>query len=140
MKYLIIGLGNLGMTLAKELNDKGHEVIGIDNDEHRVEEIKDRISIAYIMDATERLSLKALPLDEIDCVVVAIGQSMDCSLRTVAALKELGVNKKIYARAIDQTHQSILKAMNIHRIFMPESYAARIFAVKFTDDSSEDLL
>ena len=65
---------------------------------------------------------------------------MDCSLRTVATLKELGVNEKIYARAIDQTHQSILKAMNIHRIFMPESYAARIFAVKFTDDSSDDLL
>lgn len=114
MKYLIIGLGNFGKTLAEELIDKGHEVIGVDNNEHIVDNIKDRISLAYILDATERSSLKALPLDEIDCAIVAIGQSMDSSLRTVAALKELSV-KRIYARALDETHQSILGAMNIEK-------------------------
>ena len=120
MKYLIIGLGNFGKTLAEELIDKGHEVIGVDNNEHIVDNIKDRISLAYILDATERSSLKALPLDEIDCAIVAIGQSMDSSLRTVAALKELSV-KRIYARALDETHQSILGAMNIEKIFIPVS-------------------
>ncbi|HJH60356.1 MAG TPA: NAD-binding protein [Bacteroidetes bacterium] len=133
MKYLIIGLGNFGKTLAEELIDKGHEVIGVDNNEHIVDNIKDRISLAYILDATERSSLKALPLDEIDCAIVAIGQSMDSSLRTVAALKELSV-KRIYARALDETHQSILGAMNIEKIFIPECYAARIFAEKFSSD------
>lgn len=43
MKYLIIGLGNFGRTLAEELTDNDNEVIGIDNDERVVEEIKDRI-------------------------------------------------------------------------------------------------
>lgn len=133
MKYLIIGLGNFGKTLAEELIDKGHEVIGVDNNEHIVDNIKDRISLAYILDATERSSLKALPLDEIDCAIVAIGQSMDSSLRAVAALKELSV-KRIYARALDETHQSILGAMNIEKIFIPECYAARIFAEKFSSD------
>lgn len=133
MKYLIIGLGNFGKTLAEELIDKGHEVIGVDNNEHIVDNIKDRISLAYILDTTERSSLKALPLDEIDCAIVAIGQSMDSSLRTVAALKELSV-KRIYARALDETHQSILGAMNIEKIFIPECYAARIFAEKFSSD------
>lgn len=133
MKYLIIGLGNFGKTLAEELIDKGHEVIGVDNNEHIVDNIKDRISLAYILDATERSSLKALSLDEIDCAIVAIGQSMDSSLRTVAALKELSV-KRIYARALDETHQSILGAMNIEKIFIPECYAARIFAEKFSSD------
>ena len=126
MKYLIIGLGNFGRTLAEELTDNGNEVIGIDNDERVVEEIKDRISLAYIMDATETYALKALPLDEIDCAIIAIGQSMEHSLRTVAALKELSV-KNIYARALDNTHKSILKAMNIKKIFIPECYAARLF-------------
>ncbi|MBP3290699.1 MAG: TrkA family potassium uptake protein [Alistipes sp.] len=139
MKYLVIGLGNFGMTLAKELTDIGHDVIGVDSNVHRVEEIKDRISVAYIFDATERVALQALPLDEIDCAVVAIGQSMDYSLRTVAALKELSV-KRIYARALDKTHKSILKAMNIQRIFIPESYAARVFAEKFADNDFEDMM
>lgn len=139
MKYLIIGLGNFGKTLAETLTDNGHDVIGVDCSEHRVDDIKDRISVAYILDATERTALRALPLDEIDCAIVAIGQSMDHSLRAVAALKELSVNK-IYARALDDTHRSILHAMNIQKIFIPETYAARIFADKLIDSNVSELL
>ena len=139
MKCLIIGLGNFGRTLAVELSDNGHDVIGIDKSEHCVDMVKDRISVSYIMDATEGLSLKSLPLNEIDCVIVAIGQSMDSSLRTVAALKELSV-KNIYARALDDTHMSILKAMDIKKIYIPESYAAKIYAQKIFDKNATELL
>lgn len=139
MKCLIIGLGNFGRTLAVELSDNGHDVIGIDKSEHCVDMVKDRISVSYIMDATEELSLKSLPLNEIDCAIVAIGQSMDSSLRTVAALKELSV-KNIYARALDDTHMSILKAMDIKKIYIPESYAAKIYAQKIFDKNATELL
>ncbi|MBR4119262.1 MAG: TrkA family potassium uptake protein [Bacteroidales bacterium] len=139
MKCLIIGLGNFGRTLAVELSDNGHDVIGIDKSEHCVDMVKDRISVSYIMDATEGLSLKSLPLNEIDCAIVAIGQSMDSSLRTVAALKELSV-KNIYARALDDTHMSILKAMDIKKIYIPESYAAKIYAQKIFDKNAAELL
>lgn len=139
MKCLIIGLGNFGKTLAEELIDKGHDVIGVDANEHRVNELKDRISVAYIMDATEHLALKALPIEEMDCAIVSIGQEMDQSLRVVAALKELGMSK-VYARAIDPVHQSILRAMNIQKIFMPECYAARIFAEKLSNKNLGDMI
>lgn len=133
---MVIGLGNFGKTLAETLTDMGHEIIGIDSSEHCVDDIKNRISLAYIMDATEKSALRILPIDEIDCAVVAIGQSMDHSLRTVAALKELGI-KKIFARALDPTHKSILSAMSISDIFIPESYAARVIAEKMTDKESD---
>ena len=139
MKYLVIGLGNFGKTLAQTLTDNGHEVIGVDKQTRNIEQIKDRIAFSYIMDATDPLALRSLPLADIDCTIVAIGQSMDQSLRTVAALKQLKV-ENIYARALDTTHQSILEAMNISKIFIPESYAAKIFADKFTSQSSEELL
>ena len=139
MKYLVIGLGNFGSTLASKLTDMGHDVIGVDINEHHIEEIKDKISVAYIMDATDKGALKSLPLDDIDYAVVAIGQSMDYSLRAVAALKELGVSP-VYARAIDLTHRSILRAMNIQKIFIPESYAATIIAEKFTPEDFMELL
>lgn len=131
MKYIVIGLGNFGTTLACRLTDMGHEVIGVDSNEHRIDDIKDRISVAYIMDATEKVALRSLPLDDVDCVIVSIGQSMDCSLRIVAILKELSV-KLIYARALDLTHKSILTAMNIQKIFIPESMAAEIIAQEFS--------
>jgi trk system potassium uptake protein TrkA len=88
------------------------------------------------MDATNQLALRSLPLSDIDCTVVAIGQSMDHSLRTVAALKQMNIGT-IYARALDSTHKSILEAMNVSKIFIPESYAAKLFADKFTYNSTE---
>lgn len=139
MKYLVIGMGNFGKTLAEELTDKGNDVIGVDSDENRIEGLKNRIDMAYILDATEVSALKALPLDDIDCTVVAIGQSMDASLRTVAALKELGV-KNIYARAIDQTHRSILAAMSLKLILMPECYAARQLAESLNNDEQIEMI
>lgn len=139
MKYLVIGLGNFGSTLACKLTDMGNDVIGVDSSDHRVEEIKEKIAVSYILDATEKAALKSLPLDDIDYAVVAIGQSMDSSLRVVAALKELNV-KQIYARALDMTHKSILKAMNIQKVFIPETFAAGIFAEKFTNNIEEELI
>ena len=44
MKYIIIGLGNYGHVLAEELSTLGHEVIGADLDEGRVDSIKDKIA------------------------------------------------------------------------------------------------
>ena len=37
MKYIIIGLGNYGHVLAEELSTLGHEGIGADLDEGRVD-------------------------------------------------------------------------------------------------------
>ena len=139
MKYLVIGLGNFGKTLAQALTDNGHEVIGVDIESRNIEQIKDRIAFSYIMDATDPLALRSLPLTEIDCAIVAIGRSMDHSLRTVAALKQLKV-ENIYARALDSVHKSILEAMSISKIFIPESYAAKLFATKFADNIVEELL
>ena len=41
MKYIIIGLGNYGGVLAEELSVLGHEVIGVDTNEHRVDVLKE---------------------------------------------------------------------------------------------------
>ena len=61
MKFLVIGLGNFGQTLAQRLTDNGHEVIGVDSNSHRIEEIKDRVAFAYIIDATDSVAFRSLP-------------------------------------------------------------------------------
>ncbi len=104
MRYLIIGLGIYGSNLAIDLTEMGHEVIGADVSSTIVESIKDYISTAYIVDSTDRVALSALPLLNVDTVIVAIGENFGASIRTVALLKELGV-KRLYARAIDKLHQ-----------------------------------
>lgn len=127
MRYLIIGLGIYGTNLAKDLTDMGHEVIGADRDPSLVDAVKDYISTAYIIDTTDEAALAALPLKNVDLVIVAIGENFGASIKTVALLRKAGV-RKIYARAIDDIHEAILAGMNVERILNPEQRAAHDLA------------
>ena len=66
MKYIIIGLGNYGHVLAEELSALGHEIIGADISESRVDSIKDKVATAFVIDATDEQSLSLLPLNIVD--------------------------------------------------------------------------
>ena len=108
MKYIIIGLGNYGHVLAEELSALGHEIIGADISESRVDSIKDKVATAFVIDATDEQSLSVLPLNSVDIVIVAIGENFGASIRVVALLK-----------------QKKLEAFDLERILTPEEDAAR---------------
>ena len=111
MKYIIIGLGNYGHVLAEEFSALGHEVIGADISESRVDSIKDKVATAFVIDATDEQSLSVLPLNSVDVVIVAIGENFGASIRVVALLKQKKV-QHIYARAIDNVHKAVLEAFS----------------------------
>lgn len=124
MKYIVIGLGNYGSVLAEELSALGYEVIGVDNNPNRVDDLKDKIATAFVIDATDEISLSVLPLNEVDLVIVAIGENFGASVRVVALLKQKKV-KHIYARAVDSVHKAVLQAFTLDKILTPESDSAR---------------
>ena len=64
-KFAIIGLGQFGMAIAKTLSKKGAEVIAIDKDINKIEEIKEFVSYAVSIDATDK---QALVNQNIECV------------------------------------------------------------------------
>jgi trk system potassium uptake protein len=124
MKYIVIGLGYFGSTLAMNLTSQGHEVIGIDNREEKVDEMKDSVSVVLEMDATNPNALKSLPLDDVDAVIVAIGEDIGSSVLALSILKNLAVNRLI-GRAITPIHQNILIQLGIQEIVQPEEDSAR---------------
>ncbi len=124
MKYIIIGLGNYGSVLAEELTLLGHDVIGVDSNEYKVDEMKDKITTAFSLNAADDLSLNMLPLSSVDVVIVAIGKNFGASIRIVALLKKHQV-KHIYARAVDDLHKTVLESFNLDTILFPERDSAR---------------
>ena len=123
MRYLIIGLGVYASNLARFLADSGNEVVGADIRPANVDAVKEHISTAYIIDSTDPAALSVLPLNNVDLTVVAIGENFGASIKTVAQLRRFGV-RKIYARAIDELHRSILEGLKVDRILNPEQRAA----------------
>lgn len=130
MKYLIIGLGNYGYSLAMEFSALGNEVIVADNDQNHIDSIKDKVAAAFCLDATDEESLAVLPLRGVDAVIVAIGENFGASVRVTALLKKLRV-EHIFARANDEVHRSILQAFDIERILSPEAEAAKDLVSSF---------
>ena len=127
MKYIIIGLGNFGSTLAMELTAMGHEVIAIDKNMSKVDTYKNHITHTICLDATDQQALHTLPLKETDVVVVGIGEEFGASVMTTALFKQLNV-KRIIGRAISPIHQKVLEALGIDQIVRPEQEAAERLA------------
>ncbi len=125
MKYIVIGLGYFGTSLATKLTSLGHEVIGVDNNRERADELKDRITKVMIMDSSRPAAMESLPLSDVDAVLVTIGEDIGSSILTLSILKKLNV-KRLIGRAINPVHHNILKEIGIDEIVHPEEDTADI--------------
>lgn len=129
MKYIVLGLGHFGKSLAIQLTQMGHEVIGVDNKLSVVEQLKDKITYTVSMDTTDKASVSSLPLNESAAVIVAIGEDEGASLLTTALLKQLRV-KRIIGRVTSDLQKNVLQAMEIKEYIMPEEDAASKLAMR----------
>ncbi|MCL5246215.1 TrkA family potassium uptake protein [Cellulophaga sp. 20_2_10] len=129
MKYIIVGLGSFGSSLAIKLTEQGNEVIGIDTNMGRVDMYKERISHCICMDATDEHTVSGLPLKDTDLVVVAIGENKGANIMATALFKNLQV-KRLISRAIDALHEKVLHAIGIDEIVHPEEESAERWAKK----------
>ena len=91
MKYIIVGMGNFGGFLATRLTEMGHEVIGVDSSEVKIEQVKDKITHAILMDATDSVTVKTLPYKDADAVIITIGENVGASIMVTAIFKQLNV-------------------------------------------------
>ncbi|MBU1694732.1 MAG: TrkA family potassium uptake protein [Verrucomicrobia bacterium] len=123
----IIGLGLFGRTLAKELADRGVQVLAMDRERNLVEEIKESVAHAVQLDATDEAALQAVGIKNMDVVVVCIGEDIEANLLTTILLKKLGI-RRIWVRAISTLQGEILKAIEVDEVVNMEEEMGRITA------------
>ena len=129
MNIVVIGLGNFGASLAKNLTSLGHDVLGVDNDLAKVEYFKDSVANTICLDATDPHALRILPVKEADVFIVSIGSDFGISVQIAALLKKFGVTRVI-CRESSSIHYTVLNAIGITETINPEYESAKIFAQK----------
>lgn len=127
MKFLVIGLGNLGRAIAENLTRIGEEVIGVDLNLHKLDAVKHTISGSVSLDSTDRDALNTLPLNEMDAVFVTYGKDFGTSVQTVALLKSLDAGKLI-VRSISPIHETVIRSIGVSEIIRPEQDYAATYA------------
>jgi trk system potassium uptake protein TrkA len=124
MKCCIIGLGVFGKNLARGLAQLGADVLAIDRREDNVEQIKDEVGAAVVMDFDDPEPLAHFPIAEMDAVIIAIGDAFEHSMALTVKAQELGA-KRIVCRVLSPMHERLLRLLKVDRLVVPEVVAAR---------------
>jgi trk system potassium uptake protein TrkA len=126
-QFAVIGLGQFALTVAETLAQRGAEVIAIDNDEKKLESIKDIVTSAVCLDSTDEEAVRAANIQNVDAVVVGIGETREISILTAAVLRKIGISR-IYAKADSDLHARILKMIGVQHVILPEQHVGREIA------------
>ena len=133
-KYVVIGLGQFGEAIARNLSAKGVEVLAIDNNENHIEAIKDDVAMAVTRDATDIRALRTQNIQEADAVVMAIGEDFEALLLSTVYVQELGV-KRVIARAHGRQQRMILEKIGVEEILSPEDEVAKVVTEQLLNPS-----
>ncbi len=123
----VIGLGGFGSSLARELAEKGIEVLAIDRDRDPVDAIKDSVTHAATLSSTDEDALRAVGIQNVDVAVVCIGEDVEANLLTTILLKKMGVHR-IWTRALSPLQQEIIKMLEVDNIINLEKEMGSIVA------------
>lgn len=120
MKFCIIGLGRFGYHVATGLAENGMEVLAIDSNESIIASIRDKVTQAICMRVHDEAALRSVGVDEMDTVIVAMGENFAQSILVTALLKKRLEVKRVIARAINDIHKEILHLTGADQVVLPE--------------------
>ena len=139
MKIAVIGLGNFGMNVAKELYARGHDVLIVDQSPELVQKGQEFSSKSVVADCTDKEVLANLGLSTVETTIISMGTNLSGSILAAMYLKELGV-RNIIVKAINDDHKNILEKVGATQIVFPEREMAVKLARNITTPNVLDYL
>jgi len=139
MKIAVIGLGKFGISVAKELYTRGHDVLIVDERHDLVQKGQEFSSKSVVADCTDKEVLANLGLSTVETTIVNMGSNLSGSILATMYLKELGV-RNIIVKAINDDHKKVLEKVGATQIIFPEREMAVKLAQSITTPNVLDYL
>jgi trk system potassium uptake protein len=118
-RVVVIGLGIFGSQLARQLYEKGIEVVAIDKNRDVVQRIKDHSTKAVLADATDKEVLESIGIAAGDTVVISFGEDLSASTLLTLFLKEMKV-REIIVKVPNEDYKRILLKVGASEAIIPE--------------------
>lgn len=134
----IIGSGRFGEALVQALAAQGAEVVLMDTDRRKIQELSDYVSKAIEGDATNIHALEEAGFGACDTVVVAIGENIEGSVMATVNCKDLGV-RTVVAKASTEVHGRVLRRVGADVVIFPNRDRAQRLARSLLTTSQVDL-
>jgi trk system potassium uptake protein TrkA len=118
-RVVVIGLGIFGSQLARQLYDKGIDVVAVDKNKDVVQKIKDHSTKAVLADATDKDVLESIGIAASDTVVISFGEDLSASTLLTLYLKEMQV-REIIVKVPNEDYKRILLKVGASEAIIPE--------------------
>ena len=128
-RFVIVGLGNFGFTVAESLSQNGHDVIVVDLDGDLIDRLATFVSHAAVGDATDLETLRRLGAAEADVAVVSTGDDIASSILATMALHDLQVGE-IYVKVVSVEHARVIRRLGATDVVFPERDTALALATR----------
>jgi len=139
MYIVIVGAGSLGYYLAELLIEEKHDIVVVDKDEEKCQELVEEMDVvATHGDGTDPKILEGLDIDEADAVV-ALTESDETNMVISLLAKELGANYVATRISRVEYDEQVLKKLGIDIVIHPEAAAAGYIAELITKPEVLDL-
>lgn len=117
--FVVFGLGEFGRSVALTMVRNGYEVLAVDKDEERVQEIADEVTRAVCADGTEMEVLQNLGLDAMDGAIIGIGNNLEASILITMGVKDCNV-PFVLAKAKNDVEEKVLRRVGADDVVFPE--------------------
>jgi len=118
-EFVVFGMGKFGTSVAKALADNGCQVMAVDSEQSKVEEIAENVTYAVCTDVTDAEAIHSLGIRNFDGAIVAIGENLEASVLVTIIAKEMGI-PYVLAKAQSELQAKVLKKVGADKIIFPE--------------------
>ena len=119
-QVVVIGLGRFGSSVARSLYNLGHDVLAIDVDGERVQEVMGQVTYPVAGDASNEVILRELGVQDYDAAVIAVGSDIVSSVMTCVLFQTMGI-PYIVARAQNVLHANALERIGVNKVVHAET-------------------
>jgi len=138
-EFVVFGLGKFGLSVAKALADNGCQVMAVDSDQSKVEEIAEDVTYAVCTDVTDADAVHSLGIGNFDGVIVAIGENLEAAVLVTIIAKEMGI-PYVLAKATTELQAKVLKKVGADKIIFPEKETGIRIANNLISDNFFDAI
>lgn len=122
-----------------QLSQLGHQVMAVDINEERINDVLPFVTNAQIGDSTNEEFLRTLGIGNFDVCFVTISSNFQNSLETTSLLKELGA-KSVVSRAERDVQAKFLLRNGADNVVYPEKQMAKWAAIRYSADHIFDYI
>ena len=128
-RFVVIGLGNFGASVAQALHSARHDVLAVDTKADSVDRIATFVTRAVVTDGTSAKALERVGAKGADAGIVSTGDDITASILATMALRDLGVGE-VYVKVISTEHARVMEKLGVTETIFPERESGHRLATR----------